>query len=120
MGVVLIGKSTDLVTPEYYKDEVLFEREINAQQNAINNSSKLNIEESAEGLTLRLDTPDEVEVLDISLYRSNSKEDDVNVESKGKNLFIERSKLKKGRYLLTAEWKAHEQSYQLRDTVWIQ
>ncbi|WP_299206139.1 FixH family protein [Brumimicrobium sp.] len=119
MAVVLISKSTDLVTPEYYKDEVQFEKEITAQQNAMNNQSKLDLDLSPEGLFIKLDTPDDVKLLDITLYRPNTKDGDIILESKGKNAFIEGSQLKKGRYLLTAEWEAQNQSYQMRDTLWI-
>ncbi|HLV42409.1 MAG TPA: FixH family protein [Brumimicrobium sp.] len=119
MAYVLISQSTDLVSPDYYKDEVLYEREINAQQNALNNKSHLGFDISTEGLLIQLETPDEVDVLDITLYRSNAKEDDISFETRGKSAFIESSKLKKGRYLLTAEWKAQNRSFQMRDTVWI-
>jgi hypothetical protein len=119
MAVILISKPTELVSPDYYKNEVVFEREINAQTNAIKNKSKLVLDSSADGLFIELKSPDEIELLDIKLYRSNSKEDDVSIESKGKNAFVEKSKLKKGRYLITANWKAQNKSFQLRDTVWI-
>lgn len=114
-----MSKPTELVSEDYYKEEVVFEREINAQQNALDNNSKINIASSAEGIFIKLDTPDEVKGIDINLYRSNSEEDDINIESKGKNVFVESSKLKKGRYLLTADWSVQELNYQLRDTVWI-
>lgn len=119
MGVVLISKNTDLVTPEYYKDEVLFEREINAQQNAFNNKSSLDLDLSKEGLFIKLDTPDEVEALAVTLYRPNTKDGDINEKSSGKSMFIDNTKLKTGKYYVTAEWEAQNQSYQMRDTLWI-
>lgn len=120
MVVILISQDTDLVSPDYYKDEVKFEREITAQQNAVNNRSNLNIEVSPEGLYLILETPDVINDLKVQLYRSNAKDDDIIVEAKGKNLFIEGSQLKTGRYYLTTNWKIQDKNYQLRDTVWIQ
>ena len=119
MAVILISKSTDLVSPDYYKDEVLFEREINAQQNAFNNKSNLALDISDKGLFIQLNTPDEVDLLSITLYRSNAKADDIHIETRGTSAFIEKSQLKKGRYLLTAEWEAQDQSFQMRDTVWV-
>ena len=119
MAVVLISKDTELVSVNYYKEEVLFEREINAQQNAINNKSDLTLDVSPEGLFIQLETEGNVDLLNITLYRSNAKGDDINIESKGKSVFIENSQLKKGRYLLTAEWQVQNQSFQMRDTVWI-
>ncbi|HLW29411.1 MAG TPA: FixH family protein [Brumimicrobium sp.] len=119
MAVILISKSTDLVSPDYYKDEVLFEREITAQQNAINNKSYIDLDISAEGLFIKLDTPDEVSLLDIVLYRPNAKDGDISIESKGKSVFVESSQLKKGRYILTANWEAQNKNFQMRDTLWI-
>lgn len=119
MAVILISKSTDLVTPDYYKNEVQFEREITAQQNAINNRSNIDLEISPEGLFIKLDTPDEVGLLNIALYRPNTKDGDIAIESKGKNAFIKNSQLKKGRYILTTDWKAQNQNFQMRDTLWI-
>lgn len=119
MVVVLVSQDTDLVSPDYYKDEVAFEREITAQQNAVNNSSRLNIDVSKEGLYLSLQTPDVINLLNVHLYRANSKSDDVNVEAKGKSLFIESSQLKTGKYYLTTKWKIQDKNFQLRDTVWI-
>ncbi|RYM32054.1 hypothetical protein ERX46_15310 [Brumimicrobium glaciale] len=119
MVVILISQDTDLVSPDYYKDEVKFETEITAQQNAVDNRSNLNIDVSPEGLYLVLETPDIINALNVQLYRSNAKDDDINIESKGKNLFIESSQLKTGRYYLTTNWKIQDKNYQLRDTVWI-
>ncbi|PWH86341.1 FixH family protein [Brumimicrobium oceani] len=119
MGVVLMSKDTQLVTPDYYKDEVQFEREINAQQNAIKNKSDLALELSENGVFIRLNTPDEVELLDINLYRPNAKDGDISIASKGKSMFIDKSELESGKYYVTAEWKAQNESYQMRDTLWI-
>ncbi|WP_107037690.1 FixH family protein [Brumimicrobium mesophilum] len=120
MVVILVSQDTDLVSPEYYKDEVTFEKEITAQQNAVDNRSNLNIDITPEGLYLVLETPDVINALNVQLYRSNAKNDDIVVQSQGKNLFIENSKLKKGRYYLTTDWEIQNRNYQLRDTVWIQ
>lgn len=119
MGVILISKNTELVTPEYYKDEVQFEREITAQQNAFKNKSDLELDLSKDGLYVRLTTPDVVEHLDVTLYRPNAKDGDIVVEAKGKSMFIENSQLKTGKYYVTAEWKAQNQNFQMRDTLWI-
>lgn len=119
MGVVLISKNTDLVTPEYYKDEVKFEREINAQQNAFNTKSSLDLDLSDEGLFIKLDTPNEVDLLAVTLYRPNGKERDINQESNGKSMFIESNMLAAGKYYITAEWEAQNKSFQMRDTLWI-
>lgn len=119
MGVVLMSKDTDLVTPDYYKDEVQFEQEINAQQNAFDNKSKLDLDLSKDGLFIKLDTPDDVELLAVTLYRPNTKNGDINEKSEGKSMFIENTKLKTGKYYVTAEWEAKNQSYQMRDTLWV-
>lgn len=119
MVIILVSQDTDLVSPDYYKDEVKFEREITAQQNAVNNRSNLNIDVSPEGLYLVLETPDVINALNVQLYRSNAKGDDIIVASKGKNLFIESAQLKTGRYYLTTDWKIQDKNFQLRDTVWI-
>lgn len=119
MGVVLISKNTELVTPEYYKDEVQFEREITAQQNAFNNKSDLELDLSKDGLYIRLTTPDAVDLMDVTLYRPNAKDGDITIESKGKSMFIESAQLKTGKYYVTAEWKAQNENFQMRDTLWI-
>lgn len=114
-----MSKDTDLVTPDYYKDEVQFEQEINAQQNAFDNKSKLDLDLSKDGLFIKLDTPDDVELLAVTLYRPNTKNGDINEKSEGKSMFIENTKLKTGKYYVTAEWEAKNQSYQMRDTLWV-
>lgn len=119
MGVVLISKDTDLVTPEYYKDEVEFEREINAQQNAFDNRSNLDLDLSDDGLFIKLDTPDDVELLAVTLYRPNAKDGDITEKSNGKSMFIDHNKLTTGKYYVTAEWEVQKQSFQMRDTLWI-
>lgn len=119
MAIVLMNQDTELVTPDYYKKEVLFEQEIIAQKNAINNNSKLDLNLSSEGLFIHLNTPDIVNAMHVKLYRPNTKNDDIVVESDGKNIFIDSHELKKGRYLVTAEWASQNKNFQIRDTLWI-
>ncbi|PKR81548.1 hypothetical protein CW751_03210 [Brumimicrobium salinarum] len=120
MGVILIKTPTELVSPDYYKNEVVYEREVTAQQNAINNESNLEIENTEEGLFLQINTIDEVKKAHIKLYRANAKDSDVNIASDGKSVFINKEKLTAGKYYLTVDWKVNDKNFQLRETVWIQ
>jgi nitrogen fixation protein FixH len=101
----------DLVTEEYYKAELGFQKEIDAEQNAINAFEQIQIKKEPNGLMVFFpDGYDNNKVSGIvSLYRPSNKRLDFNlpINLSDSHLLIPNDKLLEGRWDIKITWK-HE------------
>lgn len=118
LAVILMRADADLVSKDYYIEEVAYGNEITAQKNAQSTSAKLSKEITVDGVMLTLSST-EVEEGFVELRRSNDPTMDINLTLKGKNIFIDQKHLNSGKYDVVIDWKHSEKSYQLRDVIWI-
>ncbi len=105
----------DLVTEEYYKKELAFQKEIDAEQNAKNLKKDISTRKTAEGLIIYF--PEDIDVDKISgtimMYRPSNKKLDfkIPIRLSHAELIIPNHQLIKGRWNMTIDWTYDNASY---------
>jgi len=99
----------DLVTEEYYKAELGYQKEIDAEQNALNFNEQIQLKKSPEGLLVIFPEGfDNTNVSGIvSLYRPSNKHLDFNfpISLSNSHLLIPDKRLLDGRWDIKITWK---------------
>lgn len=108
----------DLVTEDYYKQELAFQKEIDAEKNAKTLNINITIKKINEGLLVVF--PEDKEYTKISgtiaLYRPSNKKLDfeIPIELNGSKTVIPAKHLIEGRWKITIDWKYHDTSYMFK------
>ena len=103
----------DLVTEEYYKEELAYQDQIDAQQNSAHLAENIQVEVSAEGIQILFPS----EKIDIegkvNLYRPSNKKLDLEipVNLENQQMIIPAEKLVEGKYKLSIHWKWNGTTY---------
>ena len=111
----------DLVVEEYYKKELVFQQEIDAEENLKLLSEKI-IGKKVKGGWL-LSFPKEIEASKIKgtvfLYRPSSKQLDFNfpIELSDSNLLIPDKRLLDGRWNISVAWKYDNKDYLYKESI---
>ncbi|MBD1259699.1 FixH family protein [Maribacter polysiphoniae] len=111
----------DLVTEEYYKAELGFQKEIDAETNANNLSSKLIVQKTPEGLLVQF--PEEIEPEKIkgtvSLYRPSNKhlDFDLPISLSNTHLLIPDKRLLDGRWDIKISWEYLDLPYLFKESI---
>jgi nitrogen fixation protein FixH len=111
----------DLVTEEYYKAELGYQQEINAENNANENSVKLVVTKTAKGL--RVEFPEKLDFKKvkgkISLYRPSNKhlDFDLNLNLSNTHLLIPDKSLLDGRWDIKVFWEYEGQEYLHKENI---
>ncbi|PHS68416.1 MAG: cytochrome C oxidase Cbb3 [Flavobacterium sp.] len=109
----------DLVTEEYYKAELVYQDEIDAEQNAQSLSENISIRNSKEGITVAF--PKNLDHSNIkgnvSFYRpSNKKLDfDFPIDLSNNKLLIPDNRLLEGRWDIKVDWTYEGAHYLFKD-----
>ena len=99
----------ELVTESYYKKELGYQKEIDAQRSVLENNARLQFTKTAEGL--RIEFPQGYDASEIAgtlgLYRPSNRKLDVEIplELEGAELLIPASQLLEGRWDITIAWE---------------
>lgn len=113
--------SHDMVVEEYYKKELAFQDEIDAQKNASLLSENIKGNKVAEGWLLTF--PNELKGSKIKgtvfLYRPSNKQLDFDfpIELSGLNLLIPDKSLLDGRWNITINWEYDGKSYLYKESI---
>lgn len=105
----------DLVTEEYYKAELGYQNEIDAENNAAYNSAQLKTEKTSEGLLIQF--PENLNFKNIkgtvSLYRPSNKhlDFDFDINLLNSHLLIPQKRLLEGRWNIKVLWKYKGEDY---------
>jgi nitrogen fixation protein FixH len=111
----------DLVTEDYYKAELGYQKEIDAENNANNNSRNIHIEKTAEGLLLKF--PEGIEFGKVkgtvSLYRPSNKHLDFDFPISLSNayLLIPDKSLLDGRWDIRVSWEYADEKYLRKESI---
>jgi len=111
----------DLVTDEYYKEELAYQKEIDAEKNANNLSSKLAIKKTPEGLMVLF--PDNINTEKIkgtvSLYRPSNKhlDFDLPISLSNSQLLIPDKRLLDGRWDIKIAWEYYDKPYLYKKSI---
>ncbi|MGB3152921.1 MAG: FixH family protein [Maribacter sp.] len=105
----------DLVTEDYYKAELEYQREINEQNNATKDTAEIKIKKTAQGIQLQFPENFEPSKINgkISLYRPSNKhlDFDLPISLSNTHLLIPDQRLLGGRWDITVSWEYKDSNY---------
>ena len=108
--------SHDLVTEEYYKQELAYQQQINEQKNAISLGKELSI--TIKNNMLCISFPESLDLAKLKghleFYRPSDKSQDFKIPIQlkyGRQFFLPIENLTKGRWNLTVRWSLNDQNY---------
>ena len=105
----------DLVTKEYYKKELMYQKEIDAEKNARTLKNDIDIQKTIQGLLITFPRELKYEKIigTISLYRPSNKGLDfvIPIALKDYTLVISKNHMIEGRWDITIDWKYEETPY---------
>lgn len=107
--------SHDLVTEEYYKAELGYQDEIDAENNANDNLVRLKTKKTLEGLLIQF--PEKLDVKNIkgkvSLYRPSNKhlDFDIDLNLSTTHLLIPKKRLVEGRWDIKVQWQYNDEDF---------
>jgi len=105
----------DLVTEEYYKAELGYQVEIDAESNANENAVNLKISKTTEGLLVEFPQSVDFKKINgvVSLYRPSSKhlDFDLDLNLSNAHLLIPDKRLLDGRWDIKVSWQYEDQEY---------
>jgi hypothetical protein len=122
LGMVFMAfnQDFDLVTEDYYAQEIKYQQKINDSERAQNLEESLQINITGSQLNIILPN-EEAEITSgtITCFRPSdeSKDFDVNVISNQKTQVIQLNKFIKGKYVLKMDWVAADQTYYEERTI---
>lgn len=97
--IILMSNKVDLVSEDYYQQEIAYDDEIVARNNWINNYDNVVISENENHLLVVLPKMEGVTNFEMELNRPNDNKDDLRFHIAGTSTYlIDRNKLKKGVY----------------------
>ncbi|WP_405267795.1 FixH family protein [Cellulophaga sp. Ld12] len=105
----------DLVTEEYYREEIGYQKEIDAVKNANHNSKKISLQKTTEGLEISF--PENLNNKEIkgtvSLYRPSNKHLDFDfpISLSDSHLLVPDKRLLEGRWDIKISWKYQNEEY---------
>jgi hypothetical protein len=113
MVITLITKgNADLVSEDYYKKEIEYEKEITALKNSENATEKVTINDKGEFIVFQFPTTKEIDNIEIHLLRPNNDKADLTFSEKDtKNVMIEKKKLEKGIYKASIKYDSEGQPF---------
>ena len=111
----------DLVTEEYYKAELGYQKEIDAETNANNLSSKLILSKTPEGLIVQFPKDINLEKIKgtVSLYRPSNKhlDFDLPISLSNTHLLIPDKRLLDGRWDIKIYWNYQGKKYLVKESI---
>lgn len=111
----------DLVTDDYYKKELAFQKEIDAQKNAKSLKTNIIIKEGTDELTIIFPKEKKYSKIEgtITFYRPSNKKLDFTfpIVLKSNELSIPKSKLIEGRWDIIINWEYNKTSYQFKKSL---
>ncbi|NKI31270.1 FixH family protein [Croceivirga thetidis] len=118
-----IDDSTDheLVTDEYYKQELAYQDEIDAERSASLMNAKLKLEKSETGITIHFPESFDSKIITgkVSLYRPSNRHLDFDfpIRLSNSHLLIPDNRLLDGRWDITVKWDYEENSFLFKEKI---
>lgn len=110
----------DLVTEDYYKATLEYQKEIDAEQNA-NTNARLNVEKSSEGIWLTFPKNLDLKTIKgkVSLYRPSNKnlDFDLPISLSKPHLLIPDKRLLDGRWDIKVAWEYEDEMYLHKESI---
>ena len=111
----------ELVTEEYYKKELQFQTELDAEQRAADRGLSLEVRRVEEGLMVKFpedQIPENIKGK-VFLYRPSDKQFDfeVAISLSDPHLLIPKTRLLDGRWNLVADWSYEGETYRVKQSI---
>jgi len=111
----------DLVTEEYYKAELTYQKDLDAQNNSKNTNNNLIVEKTLEGLLVKFPENLEFEKVKgkVSLYRPSNKHLDFDfpISLSNSNLLVPDKRLLDGRWDIKVSWSYKDEDFLLKKSI---
>jgi nitrogen fixation protein FixH len=111
----------DLVTEEYYKAELTYQKDLDAQNNSKNTNNNLIVEKTPEGLLVKFPENLEFEKVKgkVSLYRPSNKHLDFDfpISLSNSNLLVPDKRLLDGRWDIKVSWSYKDEDFLLKKSI---
>jgi nitrogen fixation protein FixH len=111
----------NLVTDDYYQEELAYQNEIDAEANAKKYSSQFSFEKTAEGLLIAI--PEIVQLQNskgkVSLYRPSNKhlDFDLDISLSNSHLLIPDNRLLDGRWDIKIRWAKDQENFLIKKSI---
>jgi len=103
--VKIMSQDVDLVSEDYYKQEIDYEARIQKEQNGLNNAAKIELIDEEAYVVVQLPDSSSLTNVVLNLKRPNDKKLDKSFKIEGtKTFMLPKSSLEKGKYDLTIEY----------------
>ena len=103
--VKIMSQDVDLVSEDYYKQEIDYEARIQKEQNGLNNAAKIELIDQEAYVVVQLPDSSSLTNVVLNLKRPNDNKLDKSFKIEGtKTFMLPKSSLEKGKYDLTIEY----------------
>ena len=118
MVFTLMSKNTDLESEDYYKKEIAYEQEIQAQCNANDAKEKVKVSENKEFIILQFPVKEKIDTVSIEFFKPNDKKgDQLFAEVGTKTMMVEKNKLQKGLYLINIHYQIENKKFLQKEEI---
>lgn len=116
--ITLMSQDVDLVSEDYYKQEIDYEARIQKEQNGLNSAAKIKIVDQKSFVIIQL--PDSIALTNVfvNLKRPNDEKLDKSFKIEGtKTFMLPKASLEKGKYDLTIEYTMNQKDCLLQQKI---
>lgn len=118
MVFTLMSKNTDLESEDYYKKEIAYEQEIQAQRNANDAKEKVKISENKDFIILQFPLEEKIDTVSVEFFKPNDKNGDKLFTEVGtKTMMVEKNKLQKGVYLINIHYQIENKKFLQKEEI---
>lgn len=118
MVFTLMSKNTDLESEDYYKKEIAYEQEIQAQRNANDAKVKVKVTENKEFVILQFPIEEKIDTVSVEFFKPNDqKGDKLFAEVGTKTMMVDKNKLQKGLYQINIHYQIASKKFLQKEEI---
>ena len=118
MVFTLMSKNTDLESEDYYKKEIAYEQEIQAQRNANDAKVKVKVTENNEFVILQFPAEEKIDTVSVEFFKPNDqKGDKLFAEVGTKTMMVDKKKLQKGLYQINIHYQISTKKFLQKEEI---
>ncbi len=118
MVFTLMSKNTDLESEDYYKKEIAYEQEIQAQRNANDAKEKVKVSDNKDFIILQFPLEEKIDTVSVEFFKPNDKNGDKLFAEVGtKTMMVEKKKLQKGVYLINIYYQIENKKFLQKEEI---
>jgi hypothetical protein len=118
MVFTLMSKNTDLESEDYYKKEIAYEQEIQAQRNANDAKEKVKVSENKDFIILQFPVKEKIDTVSVEFFKPNDKKgDQLFAEVGTKTMMVDKKKLQKGLYQINIHYQVASKKFLQKEEI---